>query len=138
MTQPKLAENVRGRGRHYRHPMTGDLVPSITNILDCLAKPALPAWAAREVAGAAWDARHSLVSVPDRESAVDMLKGAPYKQRNKKADLGSLVHDVADAFAQDKPLPEFGDDAAPYLDQFVQWVADFDVEFLASEVTGAR
>ena len=135
MTTPRLAQNVRGRGRHYAHPVTGDLLPSVTNVIGCLDKPALVGWAAREVAGAAWDARFSLVKVPDRDMAVDMLKGTPYKKRDKAADQGTTVHAIAEALATGQPLPEFNDAEQSYADGFLQWVSDFDVEFLLTEVT---
>jgi hypothetical protein len=135
VTTPALAVPVRGKGRHYRHPETGDLVPSVTNVIGCLDKPALIGWAAREVAAAAWDARHSLTRIPDRDMAVDMLKAAPYKKRNRAADVGTLVHAVAEALASDSPLPVFGNVEAPYLDAFLAFVADHDVKFHAVEVT---
>lgn len=34
-------------GRHYRHPETGHALPSVTNILDVISKPALIPWAAK-------------------------------------------------------------------------------------------
>lgn len=44
MTTPALAENVKGKGRHYKHPVTGELLPSITNVLGAAVnKPALHA-----------------------------------------------------------------------------------------------
>lgn len=43
-TQPIQRVNVEKRGRHYLLP-SGKLVPSITNILDILDKPALKWWA---------------------------------------------------------------------------------------------
>lgn len=135
MTTPRLAQNVRGKGRHYAHPLSGDLLPSVTNVIGCLDKPALVGWAAREVAGAAWDARFSLVKVPERDMAVDMLKGTPYKKRDKRADVGTVVHSLAEALATDSELPSFTDEEQSYADGFLQWVSDFDVTFLMSEVT---
>ena len=75
MTTPALAESVRGRGRHYRHPVTGELVPSVTNILSMLNKPALVGWAAREVAVLAATMREALPQMSYDET-VDLLKGA--------------------------------------------------------------
>lgn len=135
MTQPKLAENVRGRGRHYRHPVTGELYPSVTNIIGCLDKPAIPAWAAKEVAKAAWRNRSAILEAADEDAVVGMLKGAPWKQRDKAADVGSSVHAVADALASDHPLPSYSAEEADYVDAFLRWASDFDVRFAASEVT---
>lgn len=38
---------VRGKGRHYEHPETGRKLPSVTNVLGVIAKPALIPWAAK-------------------------------------------------------------------------------------------
>lgn len=135
MTQPALAFNKRGMGRHYRHPVTGDEVPSVTSVIDCLAKPALVGWASKETARYAFRNRKALAALDDEEAALDLLKGAPYKTREKRADVGSTVHAIAEALAQDEPLPEFGSEEESYANGFLQWVADHDVRFHAVEVT---
>lgn len=40
-------DNFRGKGRHYDHPVTGHKMPSVTNVLDVISKPALIPWAAK-------------------------------------------------------------------------------------------
>ena len=98
MTTPVLAENVKGKGRHYRHPETEELVPSVTNIIDVLSKPALPRWAAKETAQAAWKMRHSLDAMGETE-AVDVLKGSPWRNSGRAADRGTSIHDYLEAAA---------------------------------------
>lgn len=137
MTTPRLAEQIRGKGRMYRHPETGVLVPSVTNVVGMLDKPALPRWAAKSVAEHAWEIRGRLAAADSeqREFALRELKQAPWSYAQKRADVGSLVHAIADALATDSPLPAFGDEEAAYADQFLDWVSEMDVKFLASEVT---
>ena len=137
MTTPKLAETVRGKGRLYREPWTGLLVPSVTNVIDMMSKPALPRWAAKSVAEYAWQNRARLGSADSeqREFALKELKGAPWAYAGQRADVGSVVHDIADALATDSDLPMFGVEEAAYADQFLDWVSSMDVEFIASEVT---
>lgn len=136
MTTPKLAKSVRGKGRMYTHP-DGHDVPSVTNVIDMLNKPALPRWAAKLVAERAWEIRARLGSADQeqREYAVAELKGAPWKYATKRADVGSVVHAIADALATDSDLPTFGVEEAAYADQFLDWVTSMDVTFLQSEVT---
>lgn len=38
---------IAGRGRHYEHPTTGHKMPSVTNILSVINRPALIPWAAK-------------------------------------------------------------------------------------------
>lgn len=40
-------DNYQGKGRHYEHPTTGHKLPSVTNVLDIISKPALVPWAAK-------------------------------------------------------------------------------------------
>ena len=136
MTTPKLAKSVRGKGRMYTHP-DGHDVPSVTNIIDMMNKPALPRWAAKAVAERAWEIRARLASADQeqRDYAVAELKGSPWKYAGQRADVGSLVHDIADALATDSDLPTFGVEEAAYADQFLDWATSMDVRFLASEVT---
>ena len=90
MTTPALAENVKGKGRHYRHP-NGELVPSITNIIGVLNKPALPRWAALKVAEQAVAMRDSLPKL-DEEEAVTILKQSPWRSSTRAADRAAVRH----------------------------------------------
>jgi hypothetical protein len=90
VTTPALAENVKGKGRHYRNP-DGELVPSVTNVLGVLNKPALPRWAAKVVAEQAVAMRDSLLKLDEAE-AIDMLKGAPWRNSSRAADRGTTIH----------------------------------------------
>lgn len=134
MTQPELAEAVPGRGRHYRHPRDNTLVPSITNCLNVINKP-LVGWASKETAKYAWRNRHALAELDSEEAACDLLKGAPNKMRDSAADLGTVVHDVADALAGDRKLPDYPAEAEPIVESFLGFVADFNVDFLYTEAT---
>jgi hypothetical protein len=137
MSEPILAVQLpAGRGRAYRYPPTGDLFPSVTNCIGILDKPALPRWAAKEVAGAAWDRRDTLMTIDERDEAVDLLKGLPWRKRNKAADVGTIVHSVAEALSMDEPeLPAFEPEHEPFVDAFVQFCSDYSPEFSMVEVT---
>ena len=134
MTTPLLAENVRGRGRHYRHPNTGDLVPSVTNIIGVLDKPALPRWSALEVAKKAWELRLSLPNM-EQDDAVDVLKGAPWRKSTRAADRGTTIH----AYLEARMLgltPEIVEgEALRYRDAAEAWLDDWQPEVIATERT---
>lgn len=134
MTQPALAVNVRGRGRHYEHPTTGELVPSVTNIIGVLDKPALPRWAAKMVAERAWDLRHTLDDLGEYE-AIDILKGSPWRNSKRAADRGTTIHDYLEARANKLPLPELDGDALRYKDAADEFLKAYDPEFRLTEFT---
>lgn len=134
MTTPVLAENVKGKGRHYRHPTTGDLVPSVTNVIGIIDKPALPRWAAKETAKAAWSLRTSLDEMGEEE-AVDVLKGAPWRRSGRAADRGTSIHEWLEAALLGQPLPELSGEAVLYRDAAAAWLERWQPETLATEVT---
>jgi hypothetical protein len=90
MTSPALAVPV-GTGRGYIHPLTKQTVPSVTTILGVLDKPALPRWAAKETAQFAIDNKDSWVNLPS-DAALDLLKGAAWRKRDRAADAGTDAH----------------------------------------------
>lgn len=66
-------------------------MPSVSAVLDALAKPAIAFWQAKVVAEAAYDQRDYWTDL-DREPAIGWLKGAGYRGAKKAADRGSAVH----------------------------------------------
>lgn len=95
MTSPALAVTV-GTGRGYTHPITHEIVPSVTTVLGVLDKPALPRWAAKEVAEFATKHKDSWINLPP-DAAVDMLKGSPWRTRDKAAAAGTDAHEYCEA-----------------------------------------
>ena len=134
MTTPALAENVKGKGRHYRHPGTGELVPSVTNIIGVLNKPALPRWAAKVVAEQAVAMRDSLPKLDEAE-AVDLLKGAPWRSSTRAADRGTTIHAYLEARMQGLDPQEISGEAARYRKAADQFLADWTPQPLHLEMT---
>jgi len=134
VTPPALAEHVKGKGRHYRNPKSGDLVPSVTNVIGMLDKPALPRWAASEVAKRAADLKRSLANMSDAD-VVDTLKGAPWSRSKRAADRGTDIHGYLEARLRGWEPDELSDDAAPYRDAAEAWLDDTGVEVVETELT---
>lgn len=95
MASPALAVTV-GTGRGYVHPVTQQTVPSVTTILGVLDKPALPRWAAKSVAEFAAVNKDSWVNLPT-DAAIDMLKGSPWRTRDRAAEAGTNAHEYCEA-----------------------------------------
>ena len=119
MTTPALAEHVRGKGRHYRTP-DDELVPSVTNVIGILDKPAIPRWAASEVAKRAAQLKRSLGGMADSE-IVDTLKGAPWSKSQRAADRGTDIHAYLEARLNRLEPEELSDDAEPYKAAADEW-----------------
>ena len=111
---------------------------SVTTLLQAVPKPALTGWAAREAAEfAVANVRqiNALVRKKEERAAVDLVKNAPWRSRDKAANLGTSVHAAVEALILDKPMPEWDDDVAPFMAHFDRFVADWNVTFTASEAT---
>ena len=133
MTTPALAQNVRGKGRHYLNPVSGELVPSVTNVIGVLDKPALPRWSAKMVAETAYRMRHSLADMEESE-AVDMLKGSPWSKSQRAADRGTDIHAYLEARLNGEQPEELSDDAEQYRSAADGWLEQ-DLEVVATEQT---
>lgn len=148
MTAPKLARGKQGR-RYVWPPNTDDpelVVPSVTTILNNLSKPALPNWAAKEVATFAVENIPSWENLPP-DDAVDLLKRAPYRNMRKKGDIGTAVHEAVDLWMDHLldtvDLPDLTDfeveiddlDLLPYVAGAVQYLNQHVHRVLHSEVT---
>lgn len=134
MTQPALAHNVKGKGRHYTHPLTGEELPSITNVIGVLDKPALPRWSAKMVAEQAWKMRHSLDALGEQE-CIDVLKGSPWRNSGRAADRGTSVHDYLEAAAEGRDLPDLEGDAARFRKGADEFLERYQPEFYLTEFT---
>jgi hypothetical protein len=134
MTTPALAQNVRGKGRHYQHPKTGELLPSVTNIIGVLNKPALPRWAAKMVAEQAVAMRDSLPNL-EPDEAVDLLKGAPWRKSGRAADRGTTVHAYLEARLQGLEPKEISGEAARFRKAADAFLDEWEPEPVAIELT---
>lgn len=144
MTSPKLALET-DNGRYYRDPYDGVMVPSVTNVLNEWSIPALAPGAAKETAAYIIDRLPKAVRASRIPAArQEFLKEAAGHYKTvweKKADLGTRVHAIADAHNLGKPVPH-DEQAAPYVAQYKRFLADFGVDLLAdiehSEMTVFR
>ena len=117
--------------------------PSVTTILKCLDKPALPRWAAKSVAEfvkAICEKRNrgemTGQELMDQLMDTDTLKQTPWTYAEKKRDMGSTFHSVAEQITLGTPVSAsvFGGDVKGYIESLLLWLQDERiVEFEASE-----
>lgn len=139
-TAPLTEAPKRNRLGYYNTPYGRFL--SVTTILDKgVPKPALPFWAAREVAQCAIDNIPMLARVRGeaaRVEAFDWLKGAADRKRDEAGDLGTAIHAAINANILGAPSPEPTDDQAPFMAAFDRFVTDWQPEWEATELVVAH
>lgn len=137
MPHPLHAKTAESGARKYADPVTGATYDSVTTILGAVAKPGLVRWAALAAAEyAVANLPHLTVKAKaDRDAAVREVKSAPGDTRDRAAKLGSAVHEAAEAWMLDRPMPAWPDGVEPYMESFVDWLGDFTPEFELVEAT---
>ena len=98
-TQPLAVEHSTGlymtQDHRYFHNGKGPM-PSVTTVLNVLAKPALSNWYKRQVAEAAVY-RQSEWIADSKEAAVAWLMRQPDSTRDNAASIGTAIHGMVDA-----------------------------------------
>lgn len=135
MTNPKGATTDR-TGRFYT--WRNERYWSVTTIINGgVPKPALINWAKKFTAEYAvdhFDAFATLVN-DDRDGAIEWLKGAAYRDRDRKADLGTELHTATEAYILGKPMPPWSLPVRPIMENFVQFLEDYEPEYMATEAS---
>ena len=143
-----MIESVRGAsvqrsgqgGRFY--VWQRDRFWGVTTIINGgIPKPVLVNWAKKFTAEYAVEhlpQLHALVkdakTPADRQGAIDWLKNAAYRDRDQKAEMGSIIHDIAEAHVIGKPYPAPTADQQPFVDSFFGFLADYKPRFIAVEM----
>ena len=156
MTSPKQARDT-DQGRYYTHPVTGEQLVSITNVLDTISKPALVPWAAKITAEKALAMVPQLVASalvakckPKRVAdecgrctpcLVNTIKREVKVVRETAADLGTAVHDHAEAHLTGRAIMA-DPDVEPFMKSYLQFLTDFEIDITrdieAAEMTVAN
>lgn len=180
MTQPALAFEIRRAGRHYPWPprdisnlptnqwgsvnpedIPSDLtpLPSITNVLGVLDKPALLGWYAERALDERADCPDCAERNPDahhrkRDCGCEIFpddeqrfvyhstrhhKWAGNRKRDERAEEGTRAHTIAERLTIDAPLPaELTDADEAYADAFMAFWTDYNPTPVHTETTIAN
>lgn len=135
MTAPRNAASA-GSKRFYT--WRNEKYWSVTTIINGgLPKPVLVNWAKKFTAEYAVDhfeAFKTLVD-DDRDGAVEWLKNAAFRDRDKKAELGSAVHAAVEAFELGKPMPPWPLPIRKHMEHFADFLATYRPKIHASEAS---
>lgn len=145
---PKTA-TTRGGKRFYS--WRNENYWSVTTIQGAIAKPALLPWGIKATAEGTVKNRVVLNAMLERcqtpkacmagdfcdmcDETIRFLKGTPYAQRDRAADLGTNVHAAAEAYILGKPYPPWPVMVKPYMDAYVRFLDVMQPKFLATEAS---
>ncbi len=138
MTTPAVQTIKRGGSRFYVHPQTNAKVPGVTSITGNLPKPFLQYWGQKLVAEEAVDSLGSITQLMvagKRDAAIDMLKRAPQRSTGDAARIGTDVHGLVEELNSGEPLGNVHPDLQPWIDQYQNFLDDWQPEFLEVEST---
>lgn len=111
---PILAEGLTGRRYVWPPDEPEHVVPSVTTILDNVAKPWLARAAANRVASEAVDTILKWEGLA-ADDAKRVLANSHTRAWKRKADAGTAVHDAIEAFLDKEPVVDLDEDHLPYL-----------------------
>lgn len=127
----------------YRVPGTDTKLRRVTTILSQgFPKPQLVFWAANLTAADAFATLPTLVHASlrpaEKEAAYDWLRKGHVRKKDERGDIGRAVHDVIEAKVLGTSIPDAllnDQELAPYIDNFLQFVDQWQITFEASEMT---
>lgn len=112
------------------------LVPSVTQILKVIDKPALPRWAAKMVCEHLQGALKPGEALDEVQigNLLKEAKAAPWRRADDAANIGTIVHSFAEEWALgNRPPPPINKEARNAADAFVAWWESNDVKPLFTE-----
>lgn len=136
MSGPANSTTNKNGGRFYQ--WGDERFWSVTTVIGCLDKPAIPRWAAKRAAEFAVDNAESwlaLTRTGQKTAAVDLIKGAPWRERDKAADIGTAVHKAVELYTLGQSMPTWPDDVAGHMAQFEKFLNAYEPEFELAEAT---
>jgi hypothetical protein len=132
-----------GRARWYHDPLPAvpefdvdtSPVPAVTTVKSAGPSGGLPYWYAEQAAIAAVDDRQAWAEL-ERQAAIDHIKGAPNRVRDRAADRGSSLHDVIEARLLGQQIRDhmLGGDSVPYIPAIDKFLEEWQPELVQSEV----
>jgi hypothetical protein len=124
----------------HRYRLDGEWVPGVTTILGVLDKPAIPKWAATQVAEYVADnpAGVEELRAMGRGPMVQALKGLPWAKRDTAAVRGTDVHNFAEKIVNGETV-EVPEHLAGYVEAALAFMDDYGIEpVLVEAVVGSR
>lgn len=116
---------------NHTYRLDGQLVPGVTTILGVLDKPAIPKWAAAQVAEYVADHPDAVETLRTlgRDGMVAALKNIPWQKRDDAAARGTTLHDHAERLVRGEDVELDDDDPLlPVVEQALAFMAEWQIE----------
>ena len=123
--------------RHVYH-LDGKHVPGVTTILGVLDKPAIPKWAAGQVAEYVADNPDGVETLRQmgRGPMVQALKNLPWQKRDDAGVRGNILHDYAEALLNGEEV-EVDDEHVPVMENALAFMDEWRIEPILVEAAVA-
>lgn len=127
--------------KQHKYTLNGEVVPSVTQVIGVLDKPALVPWAAREAVNGAWKlARRKGYVLPEspQQFTMDLQeRRLDYRNINRIAiDRGNAVHKVLEDWINERKIPladNFPVATRGYVRALAKFIVSWEPHFLESE-----
>jgi len=125
----------------HRYKLDGAWVPGVTTILGVLNKPAIPKWAASQVAEYVADNREAIehLYAAGRGPMVAALKETPWQRRDDAAARGTTFHDFAERIAKGEEV-DVPDEQVGLVESCLAFMDEFSIgdDAIAEVCVGSR
>jgi hypothetical protein len=128
------ARGLRFSPAAHRYWLDGKPVPGVTTIIGVLDKPAIPRWAAGQVAEYVADNYDGVETLRamGRGPMVQALKGIPWQKRDDAGTRGNILHDYAEAILKGDEV-EVDDEHVPVMENAIAFMEAWHIEPLLIE-----
>jgi hypothetical protein len=131
---------LRFKESTHRYTLDGLHVPSVTTILNVLAKPGLTKWAATSVAEYVADNKPGVghMYAMGRGPMVAALKEVPWETRDAAGKRGTILHDYAEQIVNGEHV-DVAEEHADVMEWAIRFMEDWGIEpVLVEEAVGSR
>jgi hypothetical protein len=122
----------------HRYKLDGVWVPGVTTILGVLDKPAIPKWAASQVAEYVADNPDGVeqLRAMGRNPMVYALKELPWSKRDTAGKRGNVLHDYAEALLKGEEV-DVAEEHIDVMEQALRFMEDWHIRPLLIEFSCA-
>jgi hypothetical protein len=124
--------------KSHRYKLDGRWVPGVTTILGVLDNPAIPKWAAGQVAEYVADNPNGVEELRalGRGPMVQALKGIPWSKRDQAGARGNVLHDYAEQLLNGEEI-DVDEEHVPVMEHALAFMEDWHIEPLLVEAACA-